>query len=390
MLRPPAERETCDNCGHDAVGAYCAACGQQNVPLRQPAHRFLAEAIVEYFGIDGQLWTSLGVLLFRPGALTEAYFAGRRVRYLRPLRLYLSATLAFFFLLSVLDPVEQVEGLISRGIESEEVGTVPAGARVAALDSALAASPIARREAKVDSLRARAGKLQASDAEALGVPEDDLAGEVDNPEDLRGDGISRRLRQIEWQRNQLAGLPPDSVIDAEAWDEASRLLYPEGRLDLDMPEWAPRSRPVERLVASRTKAERAAALADFSRSALAQLPTVMFVLLPVFALLLKLIYVRRGWFYSEHLVFGLHTHAFAFVVFALIAVLLGFGGGSGAVSLLARVLAWSIPLYFFLAQKRVYGQGWLKTGAKAVLLGGAYGLVLIAGLALAITLAAVV
>ena len=53
-------------------------------------------------------------------------------------------------------------------------------------------------------------------------------------------------------------------------------------------------------------------------------------------------------------------------------------------------LALSIPLYFFVAQKRVYGQGWRKTIAKALILGSVYSFVLIAGILGAIALAAAV
>ena len=105
-------------------------------------------------------------------------------------------------------------------------------------------------------------------------------------------------------------------------------------------------------------------------------PTMMFVLLPVFAGVMKLIYVRRKRFYVEHFVFALHVHAFVFLTFA--------------VSLLARheavssVLMLWVMLYIYLAMKRFYGQGWFRTGAKYVLLGMLYNLIL--GAAFAITL----
>ncbi|HEX8272590.1 MAG TPA: DUF3667 domain-containing protein [Longimicrobiaceae bacterium] len=102
-------------------------------------------------------------------------------------------------------------------------------------------------------------------------------------------------------------------------------------------------------------------------------PTMMFFLLPVFALLLKAMYRRR--LYVEHFVFALHLHAFAFAAFT--------------VMLLARVpqvfvvVACWILLYTFLAMRRVYGQPLLRTGVKYVALGWGYLLVL--SLALSVT-----
>lgn len=132
------------------------------------------------------------------------------------------------------------------------------------------------------------------------------------------------------------------------------------------------------------------AFVDLLRAAIGQLPTVMFLLLPVFALLLKLIYIRRGWYYTEHLVFALHTHAFAFLIFLLIAVLSGLSGGAAWVRQISWVLFFTIPLYFYAAQKRVYGQGWFRTALKTLILGWLYVTLLVGlGVALAFVLAAV-
>lgn len=399
--RPGREPAVCANCGDPLGGAYCPTCGQKVTPLQQPIHHFLGEAAVEYFGIDGRLWTSLKLLLLKPGELTREYLAGRRVRYLRPLRIYLSATLAFFFLLALLDPVGQVQGLIAQEIE-DETGTMPAGDRVAELDSALAAESVevAEQVRAVDSLRAISDSLRVVLGSTVGLEAageigmeledvlDDLDDETGDLDDLRTSESHRRhLRRLRWQRTQLAAFPPDSMIRVEDWDQAAQLVFPQNDVNIGLPEWMPRSQSVQRLAASRTSEERAEAIADFGRSAIGQLPTVMFLLLPVFAFLLKLIYVRRGWFYSEHLVFALHTHAFAFLVFAVIAALLGFSGGAAWAGAVAQLLMVGIPLYFFVAQKRVYGQGWLKTSVKALLLGWVYGFLLIMGMALAILLA---
>ena len=393
---PDLEERACANCGHALDGLHCSACGQKATVLRQPLHLFLGEAFTEYFGFDGRLWTSLRALLFHPGRLTRAYFAGQRVRYLRPLRLYLSATLLFFFLLSILDPVQQVEGFVSRGIATEQdTSTVAATERVAELDSILAtlATDRVQKNALLDSLTATAdsvrrmvnGQQGGESLEQLNV-----ALEIQHDSLSQYAGLDRRVQRLRWQRKQLAALPPDTLIRVEDWELASEVLYSQTEIELNLPAWMPRSRPLQRLMTARTNDDRASALADYVRNALGQLPTVMFLLLPVFAFLLKLIYVRRGWFYSEHLVFALHTHAFAFLVFALMAVLIGFGGDASWVSIVTKGLLLSLPVYFFVAQKRVYEQSWLKTGLKALMLAGLYSVVVLGGLVLAILLASAV
>lgn len=88
------------------------------------------------------------------------------------------------------------------------------------------------------------------------------------------------------------------------------------------------------------------------------LPKAMFVLLPAFALLLKLFWWRSRRFYSEHLVFALHEHAFAMVLLALAAVMPGEHGWADALVMIA------IPIHLFLALRTVFGQARLLTLLK--------------------------
>jgi hypothetical protein len=89
----------CPNCGADVSGNFCHECGQETV-LHPPSSReFLHEFIGHYVALEGKLWKSLGLLLFRPGRLTLEYIKGRRVRYVQPLRLYLTFSLIFFAVL---------------------------------------------------------------------------------------------------------------------------------------------------------------------------------------------------------------------------------------------------------------------------------------------------
>jgi hypothetical protein len=86
----------CPNCGANVSGNFCHECGQETV-LHPPSTReFLHEFIGHYVALEGKLWKSLGLLLFRPGRLTLEYIKGRRVRYVQPLRLYLTFSLIFF------------------------------------------------------------------------------------------------------------------------------------------------------------------------------------------------------------------------------------------------------------------------------------------------------
>jgi hypothetical protein len=86
----------CRNCGAEAPGTYCPACGQET-SLRLPkATTFLREAAGRYVALDGRMWRTLFALAFRPGFLTREYLAGRRKRYVRPARLVLVLAIVLF------------------------------------------------------------------------------------------------------------------------------------------------------------------------------------------------------------------------------------------------------------------------------------------------------
>lgn len=94
-------RDVCPNCQTPQYGEWCYHCGQR----QRSAHRefivLFTEAFDDVFSLDSRTTRTLVSLLFRPGYLTREYFAGRRARYIPPLKLYLVASVIFFFVLSL-------------------------------------------------------------------------------------------------------------------------------------------------------------------------------------------------------------------------------------------------------------------------------------------------
>jgi hypothetical protein len=86
----------CDNCGAAVTGRYCTACGQRLEPPLHSLWHFIQAATEDLTHADSRLWRTLGALLFRPGYLTREFLAGRRARYLPPVRLYLVISVMFF------------------------------------------------------------------------------------------------------------------------------------------------------------------------------------------------------------------------------------------------------------------------------------------------------
>ena len=100
------------------------------------------------------------------------------------------------------------------------------------------------------------------------------------------------------------------------------------------------------------------AVVQLSERFVANLGAALFVLLPSFALFMKLVYRNRRLRYTEHLVFGLHVHAFWFLMVALTLLPLG---GIEDLALLV------VPVYTMRAMKRVYGGGFIWRALRAAL-----------------------
>jgi hypothetical protein len=142
-----------------------------------------------------------------------------------------------------------------------------------------------------------------------------------------------------------------------------------------VPEWLARLLPAERAVeiCERIVADRGQ---SFARAVLGNIPAMMFLFLPLMGLVMKLLYPLSGRYYAEHLLFLVHYHSFFFLINILLvatrwAAELAAPGRLPTDLLTAAVFIY-IPVYLFRAMRRVYGQGFLATAFKYVLLGLAY------------------
>ncbi|MEP7184369.1 MAG: DUF3667 domain-containing protein [Rhodanobacter sp.] len=121
-------------------------------------------------------------------------------------------------------------------------------------------------------------------------------------------------------------------------------------------------------------------------------PQVLFVLLPLFALLLKVFYVFKRRLYMEHLIVAMHSHAFimlSLLVLVALSLLRGWlaphAAWLGSLIGLLHAAAWLWMLgYLLIMQKRVYRQGWLMTSLKYVCIGLCYSMLLGIGMAFAV------
>ncbi|HEY7770941.1 DUF3667 domain-containing protein [Longimicrobium sp.] len=309
----------CLNCGDTTVGFFCRNCGQRKADVRVSLRRMLMEVMDDQLSLNSTLPRTIGALLFRPGHLTAEYVQGRIMRYVPPFRLYLVTSVLFFILLPVVADVNRIADEVATETEQDD-------ARERAQDSAR----IARQRARADSARARIAAVRRGEA-----PKDRTIAPPLPPVPPKPDSGRVDLNLAISDTNKVPGwLKPLN----------RRLQRTEDRLESMPPREALRT-----------------ALAAMEENA----PKGVFLMMPLFAFILKLLYVRRKRYYVEHFVFALHVHAMAFLLFTV-------GMVSRRLDWLPSVLALWMTLYVFLAMKKVYGQGIVRTFLKFCALGGAY------------------
>jgi hypothetical protein len=269
---------------------FCAECGQETKLHVPSAAEFLHEFVGHYVALEGKLLQSLKLLLFKPGRLTLEYLQGKRVRYVLPLRLYLTFSLIFFALFKA------------------------GGVNVAKMDDdskpAIAVHAQDKRAAKGEDKLGAKGQAKPADAEA----DQQAAGEEDQHGHKDAVHLEDKLREA------VAKISPKLVEHVDKFDGLS---------------------------SEQKEHQLKAAFFGY-------VPYAVFALMPVFALLLKLLYLGSGRRYGEHLLFALHTNAFAFMTLSLLMVV-------PALPFLRPALGLWLVFYLPTAMRRVYGGSRLVT-----------------------------
>jgi len=102
------------------------------------------------------------------------------------------------------------------------------------------------------------------------------------------------------------------------------------------------------------------------------IPRAIFIALPILGLVMMPLYRRPRRYYIEHLLFFLHAHAFLFLLLGLFAIAATVLQIDLLATVLAVVVGFGIPYYYFVAMRRVYGESRGRTAGKLLMLSGAY------------------
>lgn len=352
----------CANCGASMQGEFCHECGQSIHSVLQPMHHMVEETVETVLHIDSRIVHTLPPLFLKPGFLTLEYFAGRRVRYIAPFRLMFVLCLLSFFVFHL--AVNQISDKVA--VNDRPVVTVT-GETFKDADTPKEVRKVLKRQLKTLPRISAFGVLPQHQI--------DLAAENIHQE------ANKRLIELgaaPMPAASVATPPPVETDDTDskpvqiAWlpDAANARLTALGHQIHN--NW--------RTFKDGDPAASTEAKQRMINGVFGTLPATMFVLIPVFAGLLKLFYVFRQRLYMEHLIVALHSHAFMFLGLLLITVtgmlstwLRPHAAWTGyALGWIQTLLMLWIPTYLLIMQKRVYRQGWPMTVLKFWFVGWCY------------------
>jgi hypothetical protein len=369
--RPPLTH--CENCGTQLSGMYCSQCGQAAIDYRRSFGHVIGDLLDSFLNWDSKFIHTIGLLITRPWRLTNEFLAGRRVRYLHPARLYLLTSIVFFFAATYwfksikIDPINfsmEQRNEVRSELERENVSPED----IAKVDKFLERgffSPKKRTEIEEELKRPDlTDKERANLEEKLKIGNEVAA----NVEEAMKDLSPQIQETVDRALKEAAKNKPKTAFEVDS----------DSKKPKDPVENWFESRAREKFGESGDKAQL------FFVALVSNLPYMVLACIPLFAFVLKILYIRKRIFYIDHLVYALHIHTFAYLATMLI-VLITMGLNRTMPGVLAGwiiALLWcTFAVQIFLSIRRVYRQGWFFTIFKFFLGGFVYLIVLLMALA---------
>ncbi|MEJ0025878.1 MAG: DUF3667 domain-containing protein [Rhizomicrobium sp.] len=325
--------DTCANCRKPLLGPYCAVCGQAQVTGRRSVHNLIYAFVKDVVNFDSRILRTARALLFQPGELPKAFREGRTQPYVPAIRLYLFVSLVFFVLLSV----------TKIGLLQLEVTATPQKV-VWVNGKPFIPNPAYDKTDNDPDMKAIKPLIPIAMEKATrpgGVFEYSAREHFFSPLGRYHSSLPpvarKQLLELPAQMADAKDPEGSSFMHNYVYPAVNRIAADPAALNGPMTTWIPRA---------------------------------LFLLLPLYALLLALFHIRRrkDFYLVDHLVFSFSIHTFAFVLLMLCVGLAQIMSGGNV----ASIFFIACSVYIFLAMKRFYEQGWFLTTVKFLFVSGIY------------------
>jgi hypothetical protein len=314
------------------AGRYCQNCGQENIETRESFWSLMKDFVFDIIHFDGNFFHTLKYLFSRPGYVARQYAEGKRASFLHPIRMYLFTSAVFFLVFFSVNETRFFKDHTNDLLTNKE-----------------------RKEIASDLQ----DDLQHNASDSFRLKKIALLNDTSKP-------ITQRDLTL-LTPNRLTFGKERSYGSLHEYDSVQNAL-PKNERD----GWFSRRMELKKIeIDNKYKNRPNEISSSLGEAFLHKLPYLLFLSLPFFALILKLLFVRRkNFYYSDHATFTLYHYVFSFILLLLVygvdslKSLLGWGWMSYLIT--ALLLCW--PIYLFLEMRTFYLQSVGKTLVKFLLL----------------------
>ncbi len=277
------KEKDCLNCGHTVEENFCPHCGQENIIVKEDALHMVYHAIADYFHFEHKFFGTLSPLLLKPGQLTKEYVAGKRVSFIHPIRLYIFVSIVFFLIVLSSKGIgvikeEDNEKPKAQTSKSDKIKTdTLTTEELKEVNASLKYVPNTNGLRDTILERARTGKANEG--------ADSNVGSGKKKSKFYNNWKINDTTIVQYEKNQLA-------LAKDKRDGFIKHYFIKRTIELNEYD-----DPGEKF------------LEDFIHN----IPKMMFLLLPMFALILKLVYINKNKYYYEHLIYSFHLHSAIFL-----------------------------------------------------------------------------
>ncbi|WNZ56793.1 DUF3667 domain-containing protein [Microbulbifer sp. MKSA007] len=353
------EDNKCANCCTQLLGPHCYACGQPVKGMVRHFSSVIGDFLDTLLAFDSRTWKTIPALLFRPGFLTTEYFSGRRVRYVSPVRLFIFLCITSLF-------VTRLSGDWTINFMDADASNEGPQLEASGVDLLLQADrPVHTEIPEQKGLLGEIKKAEISLIEAKEEIEEGIKRGIKN-EIVKGSDKGRIISQDD----------SEPVWQSSANDPDNKLIRMDIKgLPKPMQDWMDAkienaNQNIKQVTENPNR---------FKKAFLKTLPYALLIMLPMFAMMLWVLYIFKRRLYMEHLIVALHSHAFIFlsilignILYVLSVNMAGYTPITLALEALITLLIFWVLVYLLWMQKRIYRQGWFVTFCKYSVLGMAY------------------
>lgn len=336
MSKKLRSEKNCLNCGHFVAGRFCSTCGQENIETKENFTHQIQHVVEDITHFDTKFLLTIKYLFTKPGYLTLEYLKGKRVSYVHPIRLFVFTSFLFFLLFSLIPNLHHKEdnNVLTLNTLLKNAETK---------DDSIAITEI------YNSGYNFGNRIKLSDKENT-QPEDviniqDGFFKITQTED---DSNSNNVQQLKNTFNREYSSIEVYQQEQDSLPEDKRDGYFTKKLKLTIIKNKDKS----------TKEFVSELVEDFMH----KMHYWIFLLFPLFALILKIVYRKKNFYYSEHLILGFHLHTII-----LLLLLINFAMMRLFDIDITDYIFWAFFVYLFLSLKRIYNDSYIKTFFKTLL-----------------------